>query len=137
MKDDVSIAQARSLVMALRGYTSELQQSIASAERHVQRLGPRAAGVLRYRQKAASLRRDLHEAKRLISRLHQRFPILHDATRIALSGEHVQRQAVRHRIENDSPRRGDAVISFTRQWGPPVGGGPHAPSPPGHRDGRS
>jgi hypothetical protein len=72
MVEDTEVAQARELLGALRRHVAELSQKIEVVERCGQR--PSIRGAAHGRRLQSALRRDLHEAHRLIDGLHRRFP---------------------------------------------------------------
>ncbi|WP_286151116.1 MULTISPECIES: hypothetical protein [unclassified Mycobacterium] len=76
MSEDSSVAQARTLLIALYEHVDEVAQSMAEAE-HLIRHTPRHSSPHRHhRLRVAAMRKDIYEAQRLIKQLHQRFPAI-------------------------------------------------------------
>lgn len=73
MVEDSSVAQARALIASLYEHVKTTSEAIEKAERQLQR-APLASVRLNQRLRVREMRKDLHEAHRLIQNLHQRFP---------------------------------------------------------------
>jgi hypothetical protein len=72
MVEDANTAQARELLDSLYTHVDEISARLEAAEEKRQGSRGRIEGVMR--RQAASLRRELYEAHRLIDGLHGRFP---------------------------------------------------------------
>jgi hypothetical protein len=70
--DDAGSAQAQALLRELHGHVAGLAHKLEAAEQRSRRA--RARGNTRKDPVTSILRRDLHEAHRLIDGLHQRYP---------------------------------------------------------------
>jgi hypothetical protein len=70
--DDAGSAQARAFLSELYGHCSELNQKLEAADERNRRA--RARGTHRRDPIAGTLRRELHETRRLIDGLHRRYP---------------------------------------------------------------
>jgi hypothetical protein len=81
MVEDANTAQARELLDSLYTHVEEISEKLEAAEEKGERAHGRSGSVVR--RQAASLRRELYEAHRLIDGLHGRFP----ATRPPRRGE--------------------------------------------------
>ncbi|MUM21379.1 hypothetical protein FZI91_06625 [Mycobacterium sp. CBMA271] len=77
--EDASVAQARTLLTSLYEHVSEVSQTMAKTE-HLIRHTPTTSTTHRHhRIRAATMRKDLYEAHRLIDGLHHRYPATRDA----------------------------------------------------------
>ncbi|MCV7422713.1 hypothetical protein H7K45_19375 [Mycobacterium yunnanensis] len=74
MDDDAQTAQALALLRELHGHVAGLSHKLEAAEARSRRA--RARGNIRKDPATLALRRDLHEAHRLIDGLHARYPKL-------------------------------------------------------------
>ncbi|WP_284228923.1 hypothetical protein [Mycobacterium antarcticum] len=72
MVDDHSTAQARELLRELRQHALSISQKLDAVENCRRRTSAR--GAMLQRRQSSSLRRELHEARRLIDGLHRQFP---------------------------------------------------------------
>ena len=72
MDEDAGSAQAQALLDELHGHVAGLSDKLEAAEARSRRA--RARGNKRNDPVTSSLRRDLHEARRLIDGLHRRYP---------------------------------------------------------------
>jgi uncharacterized membrane protein len=72
MFEDADTAQARELLHSLYAHVDEISEKLEAAEEKSEQVHGRVERVVRRR--AASLRRELYEAHRLIDGLHCRFP---------------------------------------------------------------
>jgi hypothetical protein len=72
--DDAGSAQALALLRELHGHVAGLSDKLEAAEARSRRA--RARGNTRKDPVTSTLRRDLHEARRLIDGLHQRYPMV-------------------------------------------------------------
>jgi len=70
--EDAGRAQALALLRELHGHVAGLSHKLEAAEARSRRA--RARGNTRKDPVTSTLRRDLHEAHRLIDGLHQRYP---------------------------------------------------------------
>ncbi|MCW2687251.1 MAG: hypothetical protein JWR37_2141 [Mycobacterium sp.] len=84
MVDNAGPAQARSLLGALHEQVAEISEKLETAERRDGR--PSIRGAAHDRRHAASLRRDLYEAHRLIDGLHRSFPEALDDPQLRTAG---------------------------------------------------
>jgi F0F1-type ATP synthase membrane subunit b/b' len=73
MIEDADTAQARELLHSLYAHVDEISQKLETAEQKTQQTRGRVESVVR--RQAASLRRELYEAHRLIDGIHGRFPL--------------------------------------------------------------
>ena len=73
MGDDADTAQARELLHCLYMQVEEISQKLEAAEEKSLYANTRIQVLAR--REAASLRRELYEAHRLIDGLHRRFPV--------------------------------------------------------------
>ncbi|MBV9091041.1 MAG: hypothetical protein JO044_14245 [Mycobacteriaceae bacterium] len=73
MVEDADTAQARQLLHSLYARVDEISEKLEAAEEKTRRTGGRSESVVR--RQAASLRRELYEAHRLIDGIHGRFPV--------------------------------------------------------------
>lgn len=80
MIEDPSVAQARVLLTSLYAHIDELSQSMIKAEQRIRHTQHHATSWRHQRQRMAAMRKDLHEAHRLIDGLHRRFPASRDTT---------------------------------------------------------
>ncbi|UEA26505.1 hypothetical protein [Mycobacteroides abscessus] len=78
MTEDRSVAQARVLLTSLYESVDELSLSIAKAEQRLRHTPCQVASARHQRKRVSALRKDLHEAHRLIDGLHRRFPASRD-----------------------------------------------------------
>jgi hypothetical protein len=74
--EDAGSAQAQALLRELHGHVAGLSHKLQAAEARSRRA--RARGNTRKDPVTSTLRRDLHEAHRLIDGLHQRYPTVVD-----------------------------------------------------------
>jgi hypothetical protein len=72
MREDADTAQAKELLHCLYLQVEEISQKLEAAEE--KSLHGRTRSQVHARREAASLRRELYEAHRLIDGLHRRFP---------------------------------------------------------------
>jgi predicted RNase H-like nuclease (RuvC/YqgF family) len=72
MREDADTAQARELLHFLHAQVEEISQKLEAAENRTRQRHGRTQSFAR--REAASLRRELYEAHRLIDGLHNRFP---------------------------------------------------------------
>jgi hypothetical protein len=72
MVDDHSVAQARELLRELRQHALCISQKLDTVENRRRRTSSR--GAMLQRRQSSALRRELHEAHRLIDGLHRRYP---------------------------------------------------------------
>ena len=70
--DDPASAQARAFLRELYGHVSDISHKLEAADERNRRA--RARGTNRRDPIIGTLRRELHEAHRLIDGLHRRFP---------------------------------------------------------------
>jgi hypothetical protein len=70
--EDAGSAQAQALLSELYGHVADLSRKLEAAEERNRRA--RARGNSRREPLAGTLRRELHEARRLIDGLHHRYP---------------------------------------------------------------
>lgn len=73
MVENISVAQARVLLTSLYEHVNEISLSIAKVERQLQH-STRVYSLRHHRLRIQGMRKDLHEAHRLIDGLHRRYP---------------------------------------------------------------
>ena len=79
MLEDPDVAQARELLQTLDIEVAKISQRLEAVENRSRQAHGHTAEIIR--RQASSLRRELHEAHRLIDRLHYRFPQTRPARR--------------------------------------------------------
>lgn len=72
--EDPSVAQARVLLTSLDEHIDTLTQSIGKVEHRLRHTPQHTASWRHLRQRMAAMRKDLHEAHRMVDGLHRRFP---------------------------------------------------------------
>lgn len=77
------MAQARVLLALLDEHVAETSKALIAAECRLSSTIGRPAALQHQRQRAVKLRKDLHEARRLIEALHRRFPVTRAPSRSA------------------------------------------------------
>lgn len=87
VSEEVSVAQARLLLAALYDHVNEVTQAAAAVERRLATAIAYPGALAHQRQRAATLRKDLYEAHRLIDALHQRFPATRDTAQPILRAD--------------------------------------------------
>lgn len=83
MIDDAGCAQARAFLRELYGHVSDIAHKLEAADERNRRA--RARGTHRSDPIVGTLRRELHETRRLIDGLHRRFPDTAPASRVSTS----------------------------------------------------
>lgn len=83
------MAQARVLLTSLYESVDELSLSIDKAEQRIRHTPCHGASARHQRQRVSAMRKDLHEAHRMIDGLHRRFPASRDVVWSAASHSQV------------------------------------------------
>ncbi|TDZ93464.1 hypothetical protein [Mycobacteroides salmoniphilum] len=78
MVEEVSVAQAQSLLRCLYEQVNEISEALTRAQHRIGHTAAQSPSCRHQRLSVAEMRKDLYEAHRLIDRLHHRYPATHD-----------------------------------------------------------